>query len=69
LPIDLTNLINMYENAFKPGLSTFSKRLISINLKSDDTSSKFFRARPLPFAIADKIEKELNCLVADYRAY
>lgn len=55
---------NKYAYVFEPGLGKFTKGLISIKLKSDNVTPKFFRARPLPFSIRGKVEKELDRLVA-----
>lgn len=62
LPKDLQLVFNKYTYLFSPGLGTFTKGNISIKLKSDNVTPKFFRARPLPFAIKEKVEKELDRL-------
>lgn len=63
LPEDLQFLISKYNNVFSPGLGTFTKGFISIKLKSQNVTPKFFRARPLPFAMKEKVEKELDRLL------
>lgn len=61
-PDDLNLLLKKYSDVFEPGLGTFTKGTMSIILKSEKVSPKFFRARPLPFAIKEKVEKELDRL-------
>lgn len=62
LPRDLYFIFSKYKYLFSPGLGTFTKGDISIKLKSGKVEPKFFRARPLPFAIKEKVEKELDRL-------
>lgn len=61
-PTDLQSLINKYNYVFEPGLGTFNKGKIFLKLKSDSATPKFVRARPLPFALREKVENELNNL-------
>lgn len=61
MPTDLEYLVKKYNNVFSPGLGKFNKSLATINLK-EGTVPKFFRARPLPYALQNKIENELNRL-------
>lgn len=62
-PSDLECLIRKFDKVFSPGIGTFTKGLISINLKNNvSVTPRFFRARPLPFAIKEKVEAELNRL-------
>lgn len=59
---DLNHLINKYGNVFSAGIGTFVKSCIKINLKDSAITPKFFRARPLPFAMKEKVENELERL-------
>ncbi|XP_044760766.1 uncharacterized protein LOC123318216 [Coccinella septempunctata] len=61
---DLQFLFKKYKRVFEPGLGTFTKGKISIKLKSDGITPKFFRARPLPFAMREKVEQELERLLS-----
>lgn len=53
---DLEFLIKRYDSVFSPGMGKFTKGLISIKLKDENVTPKFFRARPLPFAIREKVD-------------
>ncbi|XP_045469073.1 uncharacterized protein K02A2.6-like [Harmonia axyridis] len=64
VPDDLQFLFSKYKRFFEPGLGTFTKGKISIKLKSDGITPKFFRARPLPFAMKEKVEQELERLLS-----
>ncbi|KAK9877369.1 hypothetical protein WA026_017765 [Henosepilachna vigintioctopunctata] len=56
-------LINKFGTVFDDTLGTFNKGYISIKLKSEKMEPKFFRPRPLPFAMKEKVELELNRLL------
>lgn len=62
LPVDINSLVKEFNKVFAPGLGTFKQGCISIKLKSKNVSPKFFRARPLPFAIKNKVDLELESL-------
>lgn len=58
----ITELINKFKNIFDNSLGTFNKQEIHLRLK-DGAVPKFFKARPVPFALKPKIEDEVERLV------
>nr|XP_034833643.1 uncharacterized protein K02A2.6-like [Maniola hyperantus] len=64
---DLMNIdktISKYSDIFRDGLGTFTGDPITIHLKPDATP-RFLKARPVPYAIKAKVEKEIDRLVAE----
>lgn len=53
-----------YEEVFKDGLGTYRGHPVAIHLKPDATP-KFLKARPVPFAIKDRVETEIDRLVTE----
>lgn len=62
-PPDIQFLVDKFKFVFESGLGKFTKGVISIKLKTDNVTPKFFRARPLPFAMREKVEVELYRLI------
>lgn len=60
----LDNLFKKYNQVFSPGLGYFREGIVKINLKNVDTTPKFIKARPIPFAIKKQVEQELNRLLS-----
>ena len=58
----LAYLLEKYQEIFDSKLGTFNKFQISLNLKTE-ANPKFFKARPVPFALKPKIEEELERLI------
>lgn len=58
----IRELFKKYENVFLGELGSFSKGTLKLSLKNNATP-KFFKARPLPFALRDKVETEINRLL------
>ncbi|XP_045782541.1 uncharacterized protein K02A2.6-like [Maniola jurtina] len=64
---DLMNIdktISKYSDIFRDGLGTFTGDPITIHLKPGATP-RFLKARPVPYAIKAKVEKEIDRLVAE----
>ncbi|XP_039747900.1 uncharacterized protein K02A2.6-like [Pararge aegeria] len=64
---DLVNIektILKYSNIFRDGLGTFRGDPVTIHLKPGATP-KFFKARPVPYAIKARVEEEIDRLVAE----
>lgn len=60
--LKLQQLLNKYDNLFADELGCFNHTSVSFKLK-DNAYPKYFKARPLPFAIKDKVEAEIARLV------
>lgn len=61
---NLKVLISKYRSVFEPGLGKFNKGIVHINLKNPNVTPKFFKPRPIPFAIKENVEKEINRLLS-----
>ncbi|XP_039764291.1 uncharacterized protein K02A2.6-like [Pararge aegeria] len=64
---DLVNIektILKYSNIFRDGLGTFRGDPVTIHLKPGATP-KFFKVRPVPYAIKARVEEEIDRLVAE----
>ena len=61
-PNTVESLVKKYNQLFSPGLGTFNKGIISLKLKDDSVVPKFVRARPLPYGIRERVERELSNL-------
>ncbi|KAJ8716473.1 hypothetical protein PYW07_003100 [Mythimna separata] len=56
-------LINQFPKVFSGNLGSFNKYKISLRLKPD-AKPIFFKARPVPYALKEKIDKELDRLLS-----
>lgn len=56
-------LTNQFPNVFSDNLGSFNKYKISLRLKPD-AKPIFIKARPVPYALKDKINKELDRLLS-----
>lgn len=57
-------MLNKHSEVFKEGLGTYRGNPVTINLKPDATP-RFLKARPVPFAIKARVEKEIDRLKAE----
>lgn len=57
----LEKLFSQYSEVFEDDLGTFTGPKAKIHVEAD-TQPKFFKARPVPYAIKRKIEAELEKL-------
>lgn len=60
----LSELRSKFKGVFSPGLGKCNRGVASIKLKNADITPKFFKARPLPFAIKKQVEQEINRMVS-----
>ncbi|XP_044766147.1 uncharacterized protein K02A2.6-like [Coccinella septempunctata] len=60
---NLDELLTKYKNLFELGLGKFTKGTASINIK-DIVTPHFIKYRPVPYAIKEKVEIELNRLLS-----
>lgn len=58
----VSKLIDKYSALFDNSQGTFTKCRISLTVKNN-TVPKFFKARPVPFALKPKIDQEIDRLV------
>ena len=56
--------VSKYAEVFKEGLGTYRGDPVAIHLKPNATP-RFLKARPVPFAIRDRVEKEISRLMAE----
>ena len=59
----VSKLLDENISLFEDNLGTFNKDVAKIALKSDNVTPKFIRCRPLPYALKEKVEEELNRLL------
>lgn len=60
----ISELIRKHSEVFKDGLGTYRGHPVSIHLKADATP-KFMKARPVPYAIKERVELEIDRLVSE----
>ena len=60
----IDTFVGRYPDLFTPGLGCYKGKEFSIEVR-DDVEPKFFRARPLPYAMRDKVDVELNRLLKE----
>ncbi|XP_046972866.1 uncharacterized protein LOC124539615 [Vanessa cardui] len=59
--LQMERLISKYEEVFKDGLGTYRGQPVTIHTKPG-TNPKFLKARPVPYAIKARVEKEIDRL-------
>ncbi|CAB4020403.1 Hypothetical predicted protein, partial [Paramuricea clavata] len=59
--VKVNKLLEKYEEVFHEELGTFSGPKAKIYV-ADDASPKYYKARPVPYALREKVEKELERL-------
>ena len=62
--VNLNNIISRYKRVFDKELGTLKNVEVSLKIKAD-AIPKFCRARPIPYALKDRVEKELQHLVTE----
>ena len=62
IDLKVNQLIQKYPEVFQEGLGTIKHYKATLQLKQDATP-RFCRPRPLPFAIREQVEGELDRLV------
>ena len=61
---DIDKLLNEFLNIFQPGLGTFKN--VAADLYIDpNVAPRYLKARPVPYALKDKIDEELDFLVKE----
>lgn len=60
---DVNALLEQFPSLWKDELGCFNKFKVHLRLK-ENSVPKFFKARPIPFALKDKVELELDRLVS-----
>ena len=63
-PRELENVLKEYEGVFSDGLGKFKNVEVHIDLK-EGVSPRFVKARPVPYAIKEDIEREIERLVEE----
>ena len=62
---NLNQILDKHKNVFLPGLGTMKDTKIHIQLKPN-AEPKYCKARPVPYALRDKIDNELDRLVREF---
>ena len=62
--VNLNNILSRYRSVFDKELETLKNVEVTMKIKSD-ALPKFCRARPIPHALKDRIEKELERVVTE----
>ena len=62
--VNLKKILSRYNSAFNNELGTLKNVEANLTVKSD-AIPKFCRARPIPYALRDRLEKELESLVTE----
>ena len=57
----LQDILNQYSDLFKDGMGTLQGTAVKIHIQQD-ARPRFFRARPVPYALKDKFTAELERL-------
>lgn len=60
---EVSRLLEQFSELWRDELGTFNKFTVTLQLKQNSTP-KFFKPRPVPFALKVTVEKELNRLVS-----
>ena len=60
----LNNVLLQYKNVFNSGLGSLKNIKVKLKTKPD-AIPKFCKARPLPYALVDRVETELDRLVKE----
>ncbi|XP_028164039.1 uncharacterized protein K02A2.6-like [Ostrinia furnacalis] len=60
----LEKIVTKHNEVFKEGLGTYRGKPVTVHLKPE-ARPKFLKARPVPFAIKDRVEKEIDRLVEE----
>ena len=60
----LQDVLDQYADLFKPEMGTLQGTTVKIHVKSN-ACPQFFRARPVPYALRDKVTSELDHLCKD----
>ncbi|XP_028174821.1 uncharacterized protein K02A2.6-like [Ostrinia furnacalis] len=60
----IDKIISKHQEVFQDGLGTYRGNPVKIHLKQGMTP-KFLKARPVPFAIKDRVEREIDRLVKE----
>ena len=60
----LQELLNKHADVFQDGLGTFRERKARIEVEPD-AKPQYCKARTVPFALRQKVEAEIECLVAE----
>ena len=60
--VNLKKILSRYNSAFNNELGTLKNVEANLTVKSD-AIPKFCRARPIPYALRDRLEKELKVLL------
>ena len=63
-PDDIRAILNEFAAVFEPGLGTYSGPPIHLDVNAS-VAPKFCKARPVPFALRDKVDAEIDRLVKD----
>lgn len=61
---DIDQIVKEFPNVFSDRLGTYTKRKISLQVKPD-TVPVYCKPRPVPFALQEKVDKEIDKLVTD----
>ena len=60
--LELEELLREYKEVFAEGVGELKNFVVNIPVELD-AAPKYFRARAVPYALKEKIETELDCLV------
>ena len=61
---NMDNFVAKFPELFSPGLGLYKDKTFTIAVH-DNMEPKFFRARPLPYALKEKVDKELDRLIQE----
>ncbi|XP_064475674.1 uncharacterized protein K02A2.6-like [Ornithodoros turicata] len=64
LKLDLSDILRQYDELFEEGLGRCSKVKVHLQFQSE-ARPKFCKARPIPFALRDAVEKDLQRQVSN----
>lgn len=56
----IDEVFRKFPNVFSDGVGTFNRGKVSLHIKRDNVVPKFCKSRPLPYAMKEKVDQEID---------